>query len=124
MSMGEDARAIREYVVGKVTLTIDNTQPLYESCREAAVDAVQNDMGTGWSREDFVMMLGGRGQTDRAEVAEVAGVAVCDVIRSWLDDGNALHVMLGDLLDLDDRAQLIMLGDHYMPDADDWPADE
>jgi hypothetical protein len=119
-----DSQAVREYVVRKVTLIVDNTQSLYRPVKRAALDAVQNNMGTGWDRDQFVMMLGGRGQTDRLEVAAVVGSAVCGVIGEWIDYDNPLHAMLGDILDLDDRAQQELFGEHYMPEEDDWPTDD
>jgi hypothetical protein len=119
-----EQQAIREYIVRKVTLIIDNTQELYWPVRQAAIDAAQHDMGTGWDREDFLEMLAGRGRTDLREVAEVVGIAVCDVIGEWLDLNDPLHGMLADLLDLNDREQGVMFGAHFMPEADDWPADE
>lgn len=119
-----DVQAVREWVVGRATLIIDNTQALYWPVKRAAIGAVQDDMGTGWDRDDFLMMLNGRGQTDRSEVALVVGIAVCGVIGEWLDLNDPLHQMLGDLLDLGDRVQQEMFGEHFMPEADDWPADE
>lgn len=119
-----DAQAVREYVVRKVTLIVDNSEGLLNQVREAALEAVQHDMGPGWDRDDFVMMLGGRGQTDRLEVAAVVGSAVCDAIGEWIDYDNPLHAMLGDILDLGDRAQQELFGEHYMPGEDDWPADD
>jgi hypothetical protein len=119
-----DVQAVREFVVRKATLIIVNTQSLYWPVKRAAIDAVQDDMGTGWDRDDFLMMLNGRGQTDRSEVALVVGIAVCEVIGDWLDLTDPLHQMLGDLLDLGDRVQQEMFGEHFMPEEDDWPADE
>jgi len=121
----EELRAVRQYIVDRATLIIDNNEPLYRRVRAAALDAVREDMGTGWSRDDFVMMLNGRGQTDRREVADVVGLAVCNVIEEWLAaDGSLYTTMLADLLDLGDREQARMFGEHFMPEEEDWPADE
>lgn len=119
-----DAQAVREYVVRKVTVHVDNTQELYWPVRGAAIAAVQEDMGTGWDRDAFVMMLNGRGQTDRREVAEVVGLAVCDTLRALFEGDDAVHLLLQDLVDLGDREQVAMFGEHFMPGTYDWPADD
>lgn len=112
--------AIRAYVVAAATLIIDNSEHMYTEVTEAALSAVQNDMGSGWDREAFVEMLAGRGQTDRSEVADVVGIAVCATIREWLDPSDPLHAMLADLLDLGDREQGALFGEHFMPEEGDW----
>lgn len=121
-----DARVVREYVVSKATFIIDNNQLLYWQVREAAIDSVQDERQTGraWNRDDFLMMLDGRGPLRREEVTEVVGSAVCDTISDWLALNDPLHVMLADLLDLTDRDQRRMFGEHYMPEEGDVPADE
>lgn len=115
---------IREYLVSKATPYIDANPKLARSIQQAAIDAVRNDMGTGWDRDDFVMMLAGRGQTDRREVADVIGIAVREVIREWRGKDDPMYLKLIGLLDLDDRGLTTMLGEHYMPGEQDWPEDD
>lgn len=120
----DSAQAVREYVVRKVTLHVDNTSSLYWPVHEAAISAVQEDMGSGWDRDAFVEMLAGRGGTDRREVADVVGIAVCDTLRAQFEGDDVARLLLQDLLDLGDREQGVMFGEHYMPEVDDWPADD
>jgi hypothetical protein len=129
--------AVREYVVRIVAQSIDNTQALYREVKAAALTAVQDEKshGNGWDRDGFLMMLDGRGQVRREEVAQVVGDAVSDTIHDWIvgerngrdlqnDRTDHLLFILGELLDLEDARQRILFGEHFMPRADEWEADD
>lgn len=121
-----------EWVADRIGLVLSgNDSRLYWRLHGAACDGVTQGLGSpAPDRDTYELMLGGRGQLDRAEVADAVGRYVCDEIRDAIAEASLPEpwgTLLIDLLDLDDSVQRHMIGDQWMPDADDveWPdADE
>lgn len=117
--------AVREYLVRKITLTADNTQNLYFECRDAAVSALR-DHGVN-TKSEFGMANTGRGGYRRHELCEEIGSAVSNVLTGWVDTigDDTVRMLMTDVLDLSDRAQCQLLGEHYWPnDDEDFDDDE
>lgn len=117
-----------EWVVQCLTLVADNDAELHGLLSQAAAEAVREGMGTGVGRDEYDAMLRGRGAAgyERRDYAAVVGVYVKDVFADWVERlaraGYETHsTLLGDVLDLGDRAVQELLGEHYMPEStDDW----
>lgn len=113
-------QAIRAWVVDRAFLIFDNNdRELRETLTVAAIDGILNGMGTGYTREHY--------SADPSEARRVVGIYVTDALSEWLADQempDIIRTVLGDLLDLGDSAQRDMIGEHYLPNADDVPWDE
>ncbi len=111
-----------EWVVRSFTIVLDNDAHMQPMLAEIAANAVRDDMGTGMGRDEYEMMLNGKGQTDRREYAEVVGIAITDALVTWLDDLRDRDVyfnVLSELLDATDSEQQRLFGYHYLPDSAD-----
>lgn len=135
ISSADKKAIIREYIVGSVCKAISSVKALHDSVHRAAVDGLlENAQALGVDRDEYEMMMDGRGSVDRYQVAENVGLYVSDMIREWIDNerndpkssrADRLIFMLSELLDLDDSAQHVLFGEQFMPDVEDvWPENE
>lgn len=123
-----EAAAVRRFIADALTLIADNDEALLSEINTAVRDAVVEGMGHGDNspREAYAEMLAGRGSFERREYADVAGLAIRDVIWDALPDSETFGgLLLRDLLDYGDRQQWELIGDHYLPESvDDLPEDD
>lgn len=115
-----EARVVRAWIVDRLTHFTDNHDQRYEEVRRAARHAVLEDTGTGDSRAQFLEALR---TGDLLPYADAIGARVSDLIHEWVahditDEGTRTLVL--DVLDLTDSQQRALLGEHYMPEADDF----
>ena len=121
----DQARAIDEWIIGRVTLIADNDGYLHHRLTGAAVDAVTEGMGTGYGQEAYEAMWH-RGAGDRYEWTAVVGLYVADALTEMITEempDDMWRMILIDLLTLTDTGTRDVLGEHYLPDPRDidWP---
>lgn len=119
-----EAAAVQAWVIKCITDVADNYEPWYRRFKAAAKHAALNDMGSpAPTVEDY---LTARRNGDTRDYEDVVGLAVVDELRQLLDgglrDGSPVKDLMAELLDLNDRQQAALLGQHYLPEA--WEFEE
>jgi hypothetical protein len=110
----ETGQVIREWIVDRITLSLDNDARCYRQLQEVATAAVlaeDADAGTQFAEAARTNQL--------ARYVRPVGDAVSDLILGWLNDGipdPVLRLLVTDVFDLTDRRQREMLGQHFMPE--------
>ncbi len=121
MSNPAPETAIREYLLRKLTLWIDNDGGLHTAATAAAMEAVTDESGTYSDADAHLTNY----RTRPDEFYDGIGNNIADLIGEWVDEAKEAsgdHVMvkvLDDILDLSDSTFRRMLGEHFAPDVDD-----
>lgn len=110
------AHAIRDWIIGRLDLNLNNSSDLYFPLRAAARRAAAQHHPTD----------------DHDRVAAAVGTAVSEALTHIIDAARLTHgsptfallTLLADVLDLTDNTQRLMLGEHFRPGTDDWPTAE
>lgn len=113
------ARAVREWIVDRITLITDNEGDRYAQIRRAASESVRELVGDGEPAARFFEVQTG----DPLGYADAVGARVSELLREWIEQGipdEILRRLVLDVLDLGDRQQRVLLGEHYMPSADEF----
>lgn len=113
------SQEIREWIVSRITLTVDNNSAdLYHRVTAAAVEVLNREGVT--TKDDFLAASEGR-MFRRGEIEDAIGDEVTDILREMVSsiEDDTMRTIVGDVLDLGDREQRRRLGAHYWPDDDE-----
>lgn len=121
-SAWDQANAIRNWIVERTSLLIDNEERAYNEVTDAACRAVLGvDVdGANWYQYSYHYQ-GGDGKD---KYAQAVGEAVSETIDEWIDDPHAegksfVSSLLREVLDLSDSYQQYLFGLHYLPEPQD-----
>jgi hypothetical protein len=115
----------RKWIYDRVTLILDNhDSDMYHQLNAKILeDLEENDGGL----QGYALLFEGTGSGapyTREEYAQVAALTVRDFVLDHISDdpNDFAAVLLRDLLDVGDRQQWEMIGDHYLPEQADLEA--